>query len=294
MIACDLGSNTLRIVELECESGRRINEFERMVKTADGLHKSGVINDKAVERIITAICEAKEIFDLSSAHAVTTTAVRMAKNGEEVLARIKKEMGLAFIMIEASQEAHLTSLAVKWRLTKLGYHDSHVLMDLGGGSTEITLGENSQSFDVGIVTVAQKYGSAQGVKENLEEALSSLTTYIQAFEKPSLFVATAGTPTTIAAFKQGLDYAHYDVEKVNGTVLSLEDLDEALEKLLAMKTLQRERWVGVGRDDLIVAGVLMVKSIMISAGFSQMLVIDDGLREGLALEKCQEKSSLSA
>ena len=294
MIACDLGSNTLRIVELDCESGQRINEFERMVKTADGLHKSGLINDGAIERIIVAIHDAKKIFDLTNAHAVTTAAVRMAKNGAEVLKRIEEETGLSFIMIEASYEAHLTSFAVKWRLEKLGYHDSHLLMDLGGGSTEITLGNNSQSFDVGIVTMAQKYASANGVKKNLEKELFSLKTYIQTFQKPSLFVATAGTPTTIAAFKQGLDYAHYDVEKVNGTVLSLEDLDVALEKLLAMKSEERERWVGVGRDALIVAGVLMVKSIMISAGFSQMLVIDDGLREGLALEKCQEKSSFSA
>jgi len=294
MIACDLGSNTLRIVELDCESGRRIHEFERMVKTADGLHQSGLINDDAVERIITAIGEAKEIFDLSNAYAVTTAAIRMAKNRLEVLAKIKKETGLAFIMIDPHEEAMLTSLAVTWRLIKLGYHDSHLLMDLGGGSTEITLGNHAQSFDVGIVTIAQKYGSASGVKDNLDKELSALTAYIKRFEKPSLFVATAGTPTTIAAFKQGLDYAHYDVDKVNGTILSLEDLEDALEKLLSMDTKERERWVGVGRDDLIVAVVLIVKSIMIAAGFSHMLVIDDGLREGLALQKCQEKSSFSA
>ena len=294
MIACDLGSNSLRIVELDCESGHRINAFERMVKTADGLHETGLIDDAAVERIIDAIGEAKKIFDLREAYAVTTAAVRMAKNGKEVLEKIKAETGLDFIMIDALKEARLTALAVQWRLEKLGYHDSFMLMDLGGGSTEISVGESSRSFDVGIVTMAQKYGTAQGVKENLAKELSSLTTYIGAFEKPSLFVATAGTPTTIAAFKQGLDYAHYDVEKVNGTVLSLQDLDETLEKLLAMQIQERERWVGVGRDDLIVAGVLIVRSLMISAGFSRMLVIDDGLREGLALKKCQEKTPFSA
>ena len=294
MIACDLGSNTLRIVELDCETGHRINEFERMVKTADGLHKTGMINEMAVERIIVAILEAKKIFDLSKAHAVTTAAVRLAKNGKEVLARIKEETDLDFIMIEASVEAQLTLAAVEWRLEKLGFDDSFMLMDLGGGSTEITCGENAQSFDVGIVTVAQKYGSVKGVKENLDEALSPLFRYIKTFQKPRLFVATAGTPTTIAAFTKGLDYANYDVHKVNGTVLSLQELDDALEKLLAMSSQERERWVGVGRDDLIVAGVLMVKAIMVAAGFSTMLVVDDGLREGVALTKCQEMLDFSA
>ena len=288
MIACDLGSNTLRIVELDCESGRRVREFERMVKTADGLHESGKINDKAVQRIITALEEAKAIFDLSSAYAVTTAAVRMASNGAEVLHTIEEKTGVKFIMIAPEEEARLTRLAVSWRLKKLGYHDSFMLMDLGGGSTEIGVGEASQSFDIGIVTMAQKYGSVKELKAHLHQELSTLFAYIQSLPKPVLFVATAGTPTTIAAFKQGLDYAHYDVEKVNGTRLSLDDLDEALEKLLSMQPKERERWVGVGRDDLIVAGVLIVKAIMIEAGFKEMLVIDDGLREGVGLEMCQK------
>ncbi len=288
MIACDLGSNTLRIVELDCESGDRIKEFERMVKTADGLHESGRISKEALERIIDAILEAKGLFDLSKAHAVTTAAVRMASNGKEILRAIEAKTGLRFIMIEAKQEARLTALAVSWRLEKLGYHDSYMLMDLGGGSTEITIGDRSKSFDVGIVTVAQKYGSAQGVRENIDCIVHPISHFINSLQKPKIFVATAGTPTTIAAFNMGLDYAHYDVKKVNGSHLGLDDLDEALERLLAMEKKERERWVGVGRDDLIVAGVLMVKAIMIEAGFSEMLVIDDGLREGLALQKCQE------
>jgi exopolyphosphatase/guanosine-5'-triphosphate,3'-diphosphate pyrophosphatase len=294
MIACDLGSNTLRIVEIECETFRRVKEFERMVKTADGLHESGRINDEAITRIIRAIEEAKEIFDLSRAYAVTTAAVRMATNGAEVLDEIASKTGVRFIMIDAKEEARLTTLAVTWRLDSLGYHDNFMLVDLGGGSTEISIKSESKSFDIGIVTMAQKYASAQGVRAHLEEELSPLVKFIQRLEKPKLFVATAGTPTTIAAFKQGLDYAHYDVEKVNGTYLSLEDLDFALDRLISMDVVERERWVGVGRDNLIVAGVLIIKHIMIAAGFSEMLVIDDGLREGLAFEKCRDKTKFSA
>jgi len=294
MIACDLGSNTLRIVELDCHTGRRIREFERMVKTADGLHESALINDEAVERIIYAINEAKEIFDLSKAHAVTTAAIRIAKNGAEVLAKIKSSTGVSFIMINALEEARLTSLAVSWRLECLGYHDSYVLMDLGGGSTEITLGELSQSFDVGIVTIAQKYASVKGIEGHIEQELAPLFTFLDTLAKATRFVATAGTPTTVAAFKQGLDYAHYDAGKVNGSLLSKKDLDDALSRLLEMDEKERTRWVGVGRDDLIVAGILLVQATMIHAGFDEMLVIDDGLREGLALAKCKEKLSFSA
>lgn len=297
MIACDLGSNTLRIVELECQTAKRIREFERMVKTADGLHATGVISAQAVTRIIQALHDAAKIFDFNQKEyvAVTTAAMRMAANREEVLAKIAKETGVHFIMIDAKEEASLTHLAVSWRLKQLGYHDSFMLMDLGGASTEITIEEESKSFEIGIVTMAQKYQTAKGVEKNLKKELFPIQRYLQECYqrggKPKLFVATAGTPTTIAAFREGLDYAHYDADKVNGTVLTLDDLDEALASLLSMASSERERWVGVGRDALIIAGVLIVKSIMIEAGFTKMLVIDDGLREGVALQKCQEKTS---
>ncbi len=294
MIACDLGSNTLRIVEIDCESGKRLREFERIVKTADGLHKTGEISDEAVERIITAIKEAAVIFDLSKAHAVTTAAVRMAKNAEAVLAKIKAKTGLCFMVLDAKEEARLTSLAVTWRLKKLGITDSFILMDLGGGSTEISSVDASASFNIGIVTMAQKYANAKKIEEALKKELSPILSFIRGIKQADIFVATAGTPTTIAAFKQGLDYAHYDAQKVNGTTLSISDLEEALSRLLKMQPKEREHWVGVGRDDLIVAGVLIVKAIMIEAGFSEMLVIDDGLREGVALEKCAKKKPFSA
>jgi exopolyphosphatase/guanosine-5'-triphosphate,3'-diphosphate pyrophosphatase len=299
MIACDLGSNTLRIVQLDCESGERIHEFERMVKTADKLYVNSRINEAAIARIINAIKEAQAEFDFyeDEVHAVATAAVRLAKNSQEVLRRIEEETGVHFICIDAVVEAKLTHLAVKWRLGKLGYHDSFMLLDLGGASTEITIGAKSKSFNIGIVTMAQKY-EKDGVVSHLDGELSMVRTYItslyQEVKKPRYFVATAGTPTTIAAFMQGLDYAHYDVEKVNGTKLDIDDLDKALQQLLSFSIKEREKWVGVGRDALIIAGIEMVKYIMISAGFNEMIVIDDGLREGVALQKCQEKATFSA
>lgn len=296
MIACDLGSNSLRIVQLDCNTGRRVKEFERMVKTADGITQTGMISDATVERIISAINEAKRLFDLSKAHAVTTAAMRMATNRLTVLRRIKEATGVAFIVIEPDEEALLTSLAVEWRLKIVGHcHDNYLLMDLGGGSTEMILHAKGEkrvsSFQVGIVTMAEKYKKIDNIKEGIDFELKALIKGVirdyKALEKPAIFVATSGTPTTIAAFKQGLDYANYDVEKINGTSLSISDLDEVLGSLMSMRVKERERWVGVGRDRVIFTGIMMVKAIMIGAGFIEMIVIDDGLREGVALEKCK-------
>ena len=105
-------------------------------------------------------------------------------------------------------------------------------------------------------------------------------------KKPQTFVATAGTPTTVASFLQGFDYENYDYKKINGTILTTVQIEDALKQLIEMSEEERIRWVGTGRADLIVAGILMFVEIVKIFGFDEVLVIDDGLREGVALSLC--------
>ncbi|MEA3433976.1 MAG: phosphatase [Campylobacterota bacterium] len=297
MIAIDLGSNTLRVVQMNCKSMKITNEYEKIVKTADGLAEFGLINDEAITRVILAIKEAKEKMDFTfdTVKAVTTEAVRRAKNSDEVLLQIKKETGVAFEIISGDEEARLTLLAVKDRLSKLQYaSNSFVLVDIGGGSTELIFHYGnetiSKSFPVGIVTMAQSYQTL----ENIQNALSKEMLEMQMFctevyaskGKVNSFVATAGTPTTVAAMKLGFNYETYDAAKINGTSLFVNELDFYLKKLLTMPFEERETAVGTGRSDLIAAGILIFKQLYSIVEFDICVVIDDGLREGVAIEAC--------
>ena len=105
-------------------------------------------------------------------------------------------------------------------------------------------------------------------------------------DRINLFVATAGTPTTIAAMKLGMDYAHYDSSKINGTLLTQVDLLAQGNKLLEMNSEERKRAVGVGREDLIVTGIKIFDAIYTLLGMEEAVVIDDGLREGVAADLC--------
>ena len=102
-----------------------------------------------------------------------------------------------------------------------------------------------------------------------------------------LFVATAGTPTTVAAMKLGMEYATYDAQKIHGTRLSQKDLVAQLMKLLKMNPEERVRAVGVGRDDLIASGILIYDELYTISGFKETMVIDDGIREGVAFSMCK-------
>ena len=299
MIALDLGSNTLRVTKLDCESGRFVADFEKIVKTADMLNRTGVIHHEAVDRIIYAIEEAKKHIDFrqDEVHAVTTEAMRQARNSTEVLVRIAKETGISFRMIDGEKEAALTLLAVKNRLARLHHAARNfVLVDIGGGSTELIFHYGnetfSKSFPIGIVTMAQGYKNIPEIQAALPQEMIKMQMYcaeVYATKgKTEAFIATAGTPTTVAAMKLGQTYATYNPSKINGTALRKEELDTYLQKLLNMPSEEREVTVGVGRSDLIAAGILIYKQIFTILEFDSCIVIDDGLREGVALDACQK------
>jgi exopolyphosphatase/guanosine-5'-triphosphate,3'-diphosphate pyrophosphatase len=297
MVAIDLGSNTLRVTKLDCQSGKFIADFEKIVKTADMLKDTGVIHHEAVDRVIYAIKEAKKKINFSEnrVKAVTTEALRRAVNSKEVLERIEKETGVSFEVISGEEEARFTLLAVKHRLNRLHFASkAFVLVDIGGGSTELIFSYPdkviSRSFPVGIVTIAQSYQDLEGIstalpQEMLELERFCMETYAEQGKVDS-FVATAGTPTTVAAMKLGQTYACYNPKKINGTSIVKDELDFYLKKLLAMPFDEREITVGVGRSDLIAAGILIYKQLFAIVEFDSCVVIDDGLREGVALEEC--------
>ena len=300
MIAIDLGSNSLRVLEYDCKRQKEIASYTAVVKTADGLVKNGFINKEAIHRVVIALNEAKKSIDFSShqIEAVTTEAVRKATNAKDVLYQIKHQTGINFQIISGHEEARLTLLAVKNRLKKLKHQtNSFVVVDIGGGSTELIYHyENetiSKSFPIGIVTMSQKFATLENIEKYLSLEMQSIQKFCDEMTKsngkPHTFVATAGTPTTVAAMKLGLDYETYDVDKINGTILQKDELVTYLNKLLAMTEKEREIAVGTGRSDLILAGILIYKQIYTMLGFTSCIVVDDGLREGVALAFCLEQ-----
>jgi len=283
MIAIDLGSNTIRFIEYDGENWGK--SFEKIVRTAENLNQTHAIGVNAIQRIIDAITEAKSKLDFSSHPVVgyTTAAMRLARNSKEALQSIKHATGIDFNIIDGEKEALLTLNAVRYRLSALNIEpDSFLLADIGGGSTELTRYTASEvqtiSLNFGIVTLSEEalidvqiQSFKDAIKGSIRDTSASL-------------VLTAGTPTTIAAYLLGMDYESYDSEMINGYHLSLEGCYRVYDDLLGMDDSTRARYVGVGRENLIIAGILMVTAIYEVLGYSEAIIIDDGLREGIALE----------
>ena len=294
MVAIDLGSNTIRFVEYDCKDKKIINSFEKIVKTADELVNTGVISDEAVDRIIQAINEAKEKLSFNEVVAIATEALRQANNKDEVLQKIKQSTNIEFKIISAQEEAYYTTLAVEDFLSKHYNYKNMFLVDIGGGSTELILKTKkeliSESFKIGIVTISQKYKSIEALEYGIKKDVKpfrDFINFIKASYMPDIFVASSGTPTTLAALKVGLDYSTYDPQKVNGVTLNIQEIDYWMDKLLKMEKSKREKLVGVGRGDLIVSGIMIFKEIFRLSGFKECIVCDNGVREGVAIDYCK-------
>lgn len=287
MIAIDLGSNTLRGIVYD--DGFK-QSFETMVKTAENLSRDGVIGEPAIERIVKALKEMDGQLSFSEHDVVakTTAALRMARNSEAVLALIKEQTGVLFEVISGEREAYYTQLAVRYRLKHLDIErKSFVLLDVGGGSTELIICRDevkSISVNVGIVTMAESFTDKESLIKNLYKEFEVFRDFIAKEDMPKLLISTAGTPTTMASMKHKLTVESYDPCIVNGTTLTRDDMAEQLQRLLDMDEKQRALHVGVGRDTLIITGVEILRVLLDILHFDSMLVIDDGMREGIAID----------
>jgi len=300
MIAIDLGSNTIRAVKYDCATNTKLDEFERIIKTADKLSETNGITDGAIERIIEAVNDIKSRFNINENEkikAVATEALRAAKNSEFVINKVKEETGVEFEIISPEMEANYVVVAVEKCLERCNYENNNhfLLVDIGGGSTEVTIKNKdsvlSESFKLGIVTITQKHKTPEAIKFAIKKRAQKIKTFLDfafnTLRKPKLFVASSGTPTSIAALKLGMTYSTYNPSKINGVKVTVDDLDYWLEKLMKMEMKKREELVGVGRGDLIISGIYIFKEIFKIAKYKECIVCDDGLREGVAISKCK-------
>jgi exopolyphosphatase / guanosine-5'-triphosphate,3'-diphosphate pyrophosphatase len=293
IVSVDLGSNSFRVLKYDCKNHKIISEYNEVVGMADGLIDTGLISFEAQQRVVAAILHSVETinYDPSLAVCVTTAAMRKASNNKEVLQYFKDKTGITFKIIDGNEEARLTLLAVKYALKREEINSSKfILLDIGGGSTEIIVNTNddysAHSFDFGIVTMTQQYlkyhdlhNDLDSRKKEIKEFLDSLNLDLSDYS----FVATAGTPTTIAAIKLGQDFFSYDRNVVNGAIVDLNDLEYCLNIFKNSSKEEITRLVGRGRVEFIEVGIFIYKAIFEVLNKKESIVLDDGLREGVAI-----------
>ena len=300
----DIGTNTIRLLvaDISASSHGEIHSSRTITRLGQGLDRTGRLAPEAQERSFRAL---EEFAGIIGRHAVVrtaavgTSALRYASNAGEFIAGARQRSGLDITVISGEEEAGLTLLGVRRALAPSRRTDavplaSALVIDIGGGSTELISTrqgdiESVRSLPLGAVYLTERFvrhdPPAAGELEDLRSAISRQLDALPAGALvPGVMqvcAGTAGTITTLAAMDQGLSV--YEPARINGYILQKAALDRMI-CMLASATLEdRKQIAGLerGREDIILAGALILQDIMLRIGAAELLVSDWGLREGI-------------
>ncbi|KAF0218516.1 MAG: exopolyphosphatase / guanosine-5'-triphosphate 3'-diphosphate [Geobacteraceae bacterium] len=295
--AIDLGTNTVRLMIGRIESGsiEQLLLKRHITRLGGGFTVERGISREARERTVAALRDfAEEIkrHGITRVRAVATSAVRDATNGEEFCHEIFLKTGIRLDVIDGRKEGHLTLRGV---LAGLDERPKNLMVfDVGGGSTEYTLTQEERplvtmSLPLGVVRLTEGKVTREAMEDKIVRELNSLKSLLAEKQLISLLeqatlVGTAGTATTLAAISMKM--TDYDYRRVNNYIIQLDEIKEIFAALLPMTPAGRLLVPGLekGREDLIIAGILITIKTMEIFQFTRLKVSDFGLLEGLLLE----------
>jgi exopolyphosphatase/guanosine-5'-triphosphate,3'-diphosphate pyrophosphatase len=306
LASVDTGSNSVRLLIGEVSGGRvRGSRYERATtRLASGIEETGLISGPAMHKTIDVLRNYAAIIGgagVSHVKCVGTSALREAGNSEDFIERVKREAGMDVEVVSGHEEAELTAMGV---VSSLKVGPSSLILDIGGGSTELMLLGGREVMEVftlpvGALKLLERHVRTDPPSEaemlGLDEEAGRTAEML--FERlgdrvgeGTELMATAGTATTLAAIDMGLE--RYDREKVHGHKIPLLRLHEISGMLSAMPLGKRAEVNGLEpeRADLIITGVRLTIRLMESLGFQVVLVSDHGLLEGALLGLSREVS----
>jgi exopolyphosphatase/guanosine-5'-triphosphate,3'-diphosphate pyrophosphatase len=305
--AIDIGTNTvLLLVAEEITTGgapqlRPILERATITRLGQGVDASGELAADAVAR--TLACLETYSHEIAAAGVervalVGTSAMRDARGGAELRGRIASMFGAEARVLTGEEEASLTFAGAVGGLGLAGEGQRPrprevAVFDVGGGSTEVVIGSAqskgaprfSRSFDIGSVRLTERCGERIADIESAVRAALGALPPLPSAEPP---VGVAGTVTTLAAVSMGL--VPYDGARVHGHVMPASEVKRVVRELAEMDIATRRRVPGMepARADVIVAGGVIVQTLLTLWKSDSLVVSDRGVRWGLAERLLEE------
>ncbi|MEA5465205.1 Ppx/GppA phosphatase family protein [Leptothoe sp. PORK10 BA2] len=306
LAAIDVGTNSVHMVvakiQPELPAFTIIGCEKDTVRLGNFRPGTNCLSDEAMDRGVAALKRCKQIADSHQADdivAVATSATREAANGQFFIDRVQQEVGLEINLISGLEEARRIYLGV---LSGMELHGKpHVIIDIGGGSTEIILGTGERhrflsSTKVGAVRLnAQMITSNPISKEEflqlqayvrgrLEPNIDELKTKLVAGEPLSL-VGTSGTVESLAILT-AIEKSGTLPARLNGYTMTIDELDRGIQKLRRMSFSERLKLpeISARRAEIIVPGAVILREAMRLLDLDRITICEHALREGLVVD----------
>lgn len=304
--AIDMGTNSLHMVVVKIDptlpSFRIIAKEKETVRLGNRDLATGELKPEVIDKAITALRRFQEVAKTANAEtiiAVATSAVRESPNGQDFLQRIEDELGLSVDLISGQEEARRIYLGV---LSGMEFDNKpHIVIDIGGGSTELILGDSQEarsltSTKVGAVRLTSEFIHRDPMSEAefkylqaytrgmLERSVEDVLANIELGESPRL-VGTSGTIETLAMIhaRENLEIAP---STLNGYQFSLKDLQNWVYRLRKMTNSEISNIPGMPdkRSEVILAGAVILQEAMSLLGVDSVTVCGRALREGVIVD----------
>jgi exopolyphosphatase/guanosine-5'-triphosphate,3'-diphosphate pyrophosphatase len=305
--AIDCGTNSIRLLVADVAEDGKLSDVHRemrIVRLGQGVDATGQFAPDALERTRIALCDYAQLLrahEVPTVRMVATSATRDASNRDVFFAMTAEVLGAVVPgaiaeVITGTEEAELSFLGAVNELDSA--QGPFVVIDLGGGSTEVVLGvrdvEASFSADIGCVrlterclhsdppTPAEVAAAREAVRDGLAQAFA-----VVPVERARTWVGVAGTMTTVAALAHKL--TTYDSEAIHLSRSTFDDLLPVCEELIAMTRPQRAALgpMHEGRVDVIGGGAIIVEELAYAlgerAGIDELVVSEHDILDGIAL-----------
>ncbi len=290
----DIGTNTVLLLIAEVNENNNIinpikNEY-RIPRIGKGLKSGDKFPEENIERLFSVLTEYKKEIDNYNCKIVlanATNAFRMASDSNDIIKEIKNKFNIAVKVIKGDEEAIISFEGIA---NDYSGNEKIMVIDIGGGSTEIIFGRNKtldfvRSFPAGAVMGTEKYfkndpplkSEIDDFKKWTRKVFNELSHKLL----PKKGIAVAGTPTTLACLKHDLD--EFDEEEIEGSILTKEEIikfAEEFSQLTINEIKEKYKNVVKGREDVILAGTLILADLLEMNNLNEVIVSTKGLRFG--------------
>jgi exopolyphosphatase / guanosine-5'-triphosphate,3'-diphosphate pyrophosphatase len=307
----DCGSNSTRLLLATVAGGCVVDARRRTVITRLGhqVDRTGRLSDAAIDRVVDVLREYAAQWRSAGVEHVAvcaTSAVRDAQNASRLVHAVEAATGVTPVVLSGTEEADLTfaggvsgSQAVGGELPS-----RQVVCDIGGGSTELIAGrgmpQHRVSLQLGTVRLRERHlHHDPPIPEEYAALVADIDTVLAA--QPEVYaaddgvplIAVAGTAATLGALAVGVDAdAH---ERIDGVVLTAADLAQLIERLAWIPARRRLAHPAIvpGREDVVVAGGLLLARVLHRYGFAAVRVRVADLLDGIALRLAADEWPLA-
>ncbi|WP_099975263.1 MULTISPECIES: hypothetical protein [Lactobacillaceae] len=296
----EIGSNSIRTSVYKSSKKNRFKTLDRWrepVRLGKSIAQSRLLTNDQIAETVDVLKQFQyriRNFDVDKTSLIATAAVRLAKNQEQLVYAVQKETGLQLSIIDEKEEAYYDYVAVRSTMR----NSDALIVDVGGGSTEISLSVKNQlkhavSIPIGAISISDMYLSHDPISnKDLDKAKKDIADRISEFSwmvNSNNFIGLGGTMRAVASI---LNREGKKKKSLHNSIITEQQINDLFNRFLHISEDERShiRELSDGRYEVILGGMLIISEILKKSPAKEIRFSNFGVREGYVFNYFQKNN----